>query len=232
MKHGLTLGLLLSLLISLTASANSWSPQPHLKVAGEGKVTLDADRVDIHASFSSQHQDSRLALQELESTFGNLLRNLRRQLPEGARLEAGQISVHPEREHRNNRWEILGYKAQRDIKILDLPVAKTGEWVEKLSEGQPERLGPLNYHSTQATQQRNPALEKAVEDARSKAQIIAASLGQGLGKALQVEELSSPGIQPRSAVMAADAGQDTTPDMQPGQVETSARVMIIFELLD
>lgn len=232
MKSSIILGFLFSLLVSFPAVANDWPSQPHLQVTGEGQVTLDADRVDIHASFASQHQDSRLALQELESTLGNLLRTLRRQLPEEARLEAGQISVHPRREQRNDRWEVVGYTAQRDLKILDLPVAKTGEWVEKISQGQPERLGPLNYHSTQASNQQNPALEKAVKDARMKAEVLATTLGQSLGKALKIEEISGPSMQPRMALMAADSHKDTTPEMQPGQVKTAARVMIIFELND
>ena len=232
MKGLLALGLTLGLLLSSAASANGWAPHPHLKVAGEAKITLAADRVDIHASFSSEHQDSRLAMQELESNFGNLLRTLRRQLPEEATLEAGQISVHPRRQRRNDSWQITGHTATRDLKILDLPVEKAGECVEKISQGQPTQLGPMNYHSTQATQQRNPALEAAMTDARNKAQIMAASLGQQLGKALEVEEISSPGIQARSAVMAADSRQESTPELQPGQVETSARVRVVFELLD
>lgn len=232
MKHLLALGFSLTLLLTTAASANSWAPQPHLKVEGEAKITLDADRVDIHASFSSEHENSRLALQELESTFGNLLRNLRRQLPDAATLEAGQIRVHPRHNRRNETWQIIGYTATRDLKILDLPVEKAGEWVEKISEGQPARLGPLNYHSTQATSQRNPALEEAIKDARNKAQIMAVTLGQQLGQALQIEEISSPDIHARSAVMTAESSRDSIPEMQPGRVETSARVRVIFELLD
>jgi|AntRauTorckE6833_2_1112554.scaffolds.fasta_scaffold07135_4 uncharacterized protein YggE len=232
MKPSFVLGITLSLLLTTAASASDWAPQPHLKVAGEATLTLDADRVDIHSSFTSDHQNSHLALQELESRFGNLLRSLRRQLPETARLEAGQVRVHPRHKRNNDEWQVIGYTATRDLTVLDLPVEKTGEWVEKITQGQPNKLGPLNYHSTQATHQRNPALEQAITDAHNKAKIMAATLGQQLGKALQVEEISSPGIQARSAVMVADSSRESTPEMQPGRVETSARVQVIFELLD
>ncbi|MDR9468988.1 SIMPL domain-containing protein, partial [Marinospirillum sp.] len=129
MKNLFALGLTLSLLLASAASASDWAPQPHLKVAGEASITLDADRVDIHASFTSDHKNSRLALQELESRFGNLLRSLRRQLPENARLEAGQVRVHPRHKRSNDEWQIIGYTATRDLIVLDLPVEKTGEWV-------------------------------------------------------------------------------------------------------
>ncbi|SFB85765.1 hypothetical protein SAMN05660443_0569 [Marinospirillum celere] len=225
-------GLLLTLGLATSATAGNWAPQAHLKTQGEAKITLQADRIDIHANFSSEHQDSRLALQELESRFGNLLRNLRRQLPDEARLEAGQVRVHPKQQRRDESWQIVGYTATRDLKILDLPVEMAGEWIEKISQGEPTQLGPLHYHSTETASQRNPALQAAIEDAQAKAEIMASTLGQTLGKALQVEEVSGPGIQPRSAVMSATSARESAPVMEPGLVEISAQVRVVFELLD
>lgn len=230
-RHFILAGLV-ALGLAQPLAADSWAPKAHLKTQGEAKITLEADRVDLHASFQYEHQDSRLAMQELESRFGNLLRTLRRQLPEEARLEAGQAQIHPQQERQDGRWQLVGYRATRDLKILDLPVEKTGEWIEKILQGEPDQLGPLHYHSTETASHRNPALQAAIEDAKAKAEIMASSLGQTLGRALQVEEISSPGIQPRSAVMTAARADDATPEMEPGLVEVSARVRVVFELLD
>ncbi|SFX42346.1 Protein of unknown function [Marinospirillum alkaliphilum DSM 21637] len=222
------------LLVTGLASANGWAPTPHLEVHGESRLTLEADRVDIHATFSVEHRDSRLAMQELEQNFGNLLRTLRRQVPEGARLEAGQIRIHPRQTRRNDTWQITGYTASRELKLVNLPVTEAGQWVERITDGKPTQFGPLHYHSSQAADNRNPALEAALQDARDKAELMASSLGQNLGRALQVQEISSPGVQPRMAMMAADSVrmESVTPELEPGLVETSARVRVIFELLN
>lgn len=224
---------LLAVLLSTSLHAQSWAPTPHLEVQGEARLNLEADLVNIQASFTAENQDSQLAIQDLEQDFKLLLRDLSRQVPEGARLEAGQISIYPRRIQRNDTWQIAGYTASRDLKLIDLPVAQAGKWVEKIAAGKPSQLGPLHYHSSQASQSRNPALTAALKDAQEKAQLMASSLGHKLGRALQVQEISSPRVGAQRMLMAADAANESAVlVLAPGTVEASANVHVVFELLN
>ncbi|WP_162299656.1 SIMPL domain-containing protein [Marinospirillum perlucidum] len=218
--------------ISTPLLASDWAPIAHLEVQGEASLSLDADRVNIHASFSEENRDSRLALQELEADFGRLLRKLQRHSNETISVEAGQLRVYPRRQRQGDQWQISGYQALRDVQIKAVPVEEAGEWLDMLAEASPSQLGPLQYYSTQAAETRNPALAAALEDARDKASTLADTLGQSLGKALEIEEISSPNIQPRQAVMMAEAGRQSDIEVQPGKVEAQARVRVVFELLD
>lgn len=224
---------LLALFLSSGLAAQGWAPTPHLEVEGEARLSLEADLVDLDATFSAEHQDSQLAIQILEQDFAPLLRNLKRQVPKEARLEAGQITIQPRRTQRDGNWQITGYLANRDLKLLDLPVAEAGQWIEKITAGKPSQLGPMRYHSSQASESRNPALEAALKDAQEKAQLMAASLGQNLGRALQIQEISSPRVAAQRMLMAADSvNQSSVPELAPGKVEATARVRVIFELLN
>lgn len=226
------MGLLL-VLLSTSLQAQNWSPTPHLEVQGEARLNLEADLVNINASFTAEHQDSQLAIQDLEQDFKLLLRDLSRQIPEGARLEAGQITISPRRTQRNDTWQITGYTASRDLKLIDLPVAQAGKWVEKIAVGKPSQLGPLHYHSSQASQSRNPALTAALKDAQEKAELMATSLGHKLGRALQVQEISSPRVGAQRMLMAADSANESSAlVLAPGTVEATANVHVVFELLN
>ena len=226
-------GLLLAFCLSTSIHAQGWAPTPHLEVDGEARLSLDADLVNIHATFSAENQDSQLAIQILEQDFKLLLRDLKRQIPKGARLEAGQITIYPKRVQRDSSWQITGYTASRDLKLIDLPVAQAGQWVEKIAEGKPSHLGPMNYYSSQASQSRNPALKGALKDAQDKAQLMARSLGQNLGRALQVQEISSPRVGTERMLMASDSvNHSSAIELAPGKVEATAHVRVIFELLN
>ncbi|GLR62882.1 SIMPL domain-containing protein [Marinospirillum insulare] len=228
----LLIGLLL-LALSSSLFAQGWAPTPHLQVESEARISLDADLVDIHASFSAENQDSQLAIQTLEQDFRLLLRDLKRHLPQASQLEAGQISIQPRRTQRNDTWQITGYTASRNLKLIDLPVEEAGEWIEKITQAKPHQLGPMNYHSSQASKSRNPALEAALKDAQDKAVLMANSLGQNLGRALQIQEISSPGVQSQKLMMMADSAvRSAAPELVAGQVEATARVRVIFELLN
>lgn len=220
------------LVFSLSAQANGWAPTPHIEVNGEARLTLEADRVDINATFTVEHRDSKQAMQQLEQQFSTLQRSLRGQIPEGARLEAGQIRIQPRQTRRNDTWQITGYTASRDLRIINLSVTEAGQWIERVTAASPSQFGPLNYYSSQAANARTPALEAALKDAREKAERMAVTLGAELGQPLLIQEISSPGVQPRMMAMAASDAMrmESAPELDPGLVESYAQVRVVFEL--
>ena len=216
------------------AQANTWAPVAHIQVEGAAKISLAADLVNISASFSAEDADSQLALQVLEKHFQQLQRSLQRQLPQGASVEAGQVSLYPRRQQQQETWQIVGYTASRDLKLVNLPIATAGQQLEKIIAGKPSQLGPLHYHSSQVSSSRNPALQQALADAHNKAAFMAKSAGQKLGRVLYIEEISSPQVALQRGVMAAEAimADASTPELNPGQVEATARVRVVFALED
>ncbi|GIW69859.1 MAG: hypothetical protein KatS3mg101_0606 [Patescibacteria group bacterium] len=74
-------------------------------------------------------------------------------------------------------------------------------------------------------------LSAAIEDARAKADAIAAGVGKKLGKAIQISESSyAPvyGLMYRDAGMGAGGGGDIP--IEPGTTETYKSVYVVFEL--
>ncbi|WP_416886161.1 SIMPL domain-containing protein [Marinospirillum sp.] len=220
-------------LVWMPVSAQQWAPVPHVQVEGQATLLLEADRVDLRATFTAEHRESRLALQDLERRVQEVQRRLRRQLPEGVRLEASQISIQPRHTRRQDQWVISGYVATREIRLLNLDVTEAGPWIEALVAAEPHQLGPFEYRSSLMSAQQHPALQAAIEDARAKAELMASSLGARLGAPLQLEEITSP--QPaalmRAEVMMAADTLSNAPELDAGQLEAQARVRLVFELL-
>ncbi len=73
-------------------------------------------------------------------------------------------------------------------------------------------------------------LSAAIEDARTKAEAIAAGVGKKLGKAVQISESSAPvyGMMYERGGMGAGGGADIP--IQPGTTETYKSVVVVFEL--
>lgn len=225
--------LLVLFLFSPLVWTQSWPAGPHLQVEGEARLLLDADRVDLRATFMAEHADSRLALQDLERRVQDVQRRLRRQLPEGARLEASQISIQPRHTRRQDQWIISGYQATREIRVLNLTLPEAGAWIETLVQAQPHQLGPFEYRSSLMSTQRDPALLAAIEQARAKAELMAQALGVRLGAPLQLIELSSPAFAPRHAALQTHfaVAESSAPELDAGQLEARAQVRILFELI-
>ena len=73
------------------------------------------------------------------------------------------------------------------------------------------------------------ALEKAVKDARDKAEILARAAGRELGEAMQInaQGYNVPGPVPMRAAMAKE---DASQSYRPGEQDVTASVQITFQL--
>ncbi len=73
---------------------------------------------------------------------------------------------------------------------------------------------------------RNAALREAADNARVKAETLAASLSLKVVSVLSVSEIQSPIVMPLRRNMALAEARDTATPIEPGQIEVKAEVVL------
>ena len=220
---------------SATAAASACvEDTPTVTATGEATIEMPAETVDIQASYQEQAKSSAAASRALERDFGPLLDDIRSDLPDGVALEAATVRIQPHWTYNDGERDLMFYSATRSLNLNEVPVDKAGEWVEVLSESDPNTLSLRNY---QANTERNPhpALSAAVENARDKAATMAGTVGQGIDHALCITDHRVTRPQPiRAEAMTrglqANAASAPTPEIEPGSVSYNATVEVVFEL--
>jgi uncharacterized protein YggE len=202
---------------------------PEIVTEGSGWHEQPADRAELHVGYAGTGRDRSAAVAHLgkgvaeaEPAFG-----LR-----GVTVLHRRLSVHDQ--WRGNR--VVGCRATEDLTLRLDDVSALEEVLAALVASEPATLNGPNWQLREPVTARRAAQERAVADARDRAEGYAAALGGRLGALLRLSEAAGGGAEPRAFAMAAMARESAAPDvrelgLEPEPVRVAVRCTTSWELL-
>lgn len=225
------------------ASAQQPAPQPNtplrsLSVSGEGKVSVEPDEATVRFGVVTRHDDAEEA-RSRNATASKEAMNAVRALgiPERKiRMETLRLNPYHDYNPSTQRHEELGYEAERAVVVEIDDLEKLPDLVAQVVQKGANRLYGVEYGFSDRSAAINEALEKAVANARQKANVLASSLGVNIGRPLQVSEQSfdfpRPMMHMEMRAVAKDMAQ-AAPEPEayaPGEIEVRASIQLVYEI--
>ena len=124
---------------------------------------------------------------------------------------------------------IVGYRAADSLRVQIDPVERVGAVIDAAIAAGANSLGGLAFDLRDDLSYRRQALQMAVQEARAKAEAIAAGLSLHLGEVLDIREEGAHQPYPVERRFASAAAAATP--IQPGQVQVGAAVTVRFRLV-
>jgi hypothetical protein len=223
---------LLSLAAVVPASAQDTAPGPSTVVAlGEGVVRVPADRAIITLS-----SETRAATAAETQNRGNAQMKAVQDAVDGLKLAGGQVSttglmLSPDWAFANNQRTQRGYVGRHTITIKFDDVGRAGEVVAAAVGAGANDVSGIRFDRRDRRTLEQEALKQAVQDARARADALAAGAGRVVDRILRIAEEGTanagPGAVPafRGNVMAETPVVNGAPIAQ-GDVEIRARVVL------
>lgn len=225
-----------SLFGALPAAAQDETPRRTVSVSGEATVRVEPDMVTVHfgvVTVADDPETARARNAEVSSQTMNAVRELGIE-ERYIRMESLQLQPHREWVNDLRRYEERGYEATRLVVVELQDLATLPMLVAEVVEQGANRLERVAYDLQDRDQARNDALSQAVTNAREKARIVAASLGEELGRVQSLNEQSYDFPRPmyRAESLQMDAqGAAPEPDAYAaGELEVRVSVHATFEL--
>jgi len=209
-----------------------------INAQGMSQVKATPDIVTVYFSVESIGNTTKEATDKNSEIVDNVLTNLVKLGFERKDIVTENFNVYPEYDWKNNQQTLKDYKATHNIKV-EMPTLETGKIGDAIDAGvnAGALISYINFELTVAKQNEYKALalKQAGEDARIKADSVAAGLGKKVGKLVSVS-VSDFNYYPwpiyRNDMMVsggAEAKQATT-SIQPGQQDVNANVQVVFSL--
>lgn len=210
---------------------------PTLTVGGQGEVAAPPDRATVRLGAEAQAADAAAAQSTVNATMQKALAEIQRVgIPERA-IQTTGLNLSPVYAPREPGQEaelprVIAYRASNSIQVQVDDLARVGKVIDAGVAAGANRLQGVSFELQNDLPQRTRALTLAAQEAKTKAQTIAAALQVELG---QVREITEGGVSviPRqenfaaSRMMAMDAAP--TP-VQPGEVRVQASVTVRYEI--
>jgi uncharacterized protein YggE len=210
MKHRTALAAAAVAAALLTAPALAQViPPAAISVTGEATVSVPPDLAEIDGGVTSEAKTAREASEANNAAMGKVLQALKGAGLEDKDIRTSRLSLQPQSApNRSGPSAIAGYRASNRVTIRVRDVTKVANVIDTLVGAGANEIGGINFVVSQASKLLDEARERAVADARRKAEIYAKAAGVTLGAPLSISEEGNSAPVPyrrMAAGMAASA---------------------------
>lgn len=210
-----------------------------LSTTGAGKVDVDPDIATVRLSVHVQAATAEEAQQHNSELMKAVLTQIKSNGIADADIKTQAITVLPVQENVKGATEITGYSATNTVSLKIRNVKKTNEVIDAAVKAGANVVLPLEFYLIDETKAYQQALALAVEDAYTKANIMAKAAGFELNGPKIVHEnydvaqnapdvLLYEGVVPGQPLEEGD--NSPAVPMQAGQLTVNAQVTIDFHI--
>jgi uncharacterized protein YggE len=198
MKHRISLAIIPALaagaLLAVPARAQT-EPPAMISVTGEAQVSVPPDLAQIDGGVTSEAKTAREASDANNAAMGKVLLALKGAGIEEKDYQTSRLSLQPQSSSSKpgGPSTIVGYRASNRVTIRLRDIAKVANVIDTLVGAGANDIGGINFTVSQASKLLDEARERAIADARRKAEIYARAAGVTLGAPLSITEGGAPG---------------------------------------
>jgi uncharacterized protein YggE len=190
MKHRTALAAVALAAALLTAPALAQViPPAAISVTGEATVSVPPDLAEIDGGVTSEAKTAREASEANNAAMGKVLQALKGAGIEEKDVQTSRLSLQPQSApNRSGPSAIAGYRASNRVTVRVRDVTKVASVIDTLVGAGANEIGGINFVVSQASKLLDEARERAVADARRKAEIYARAAGVTLAAPLSISE--------------------------------------------
>jgi hypothetical protein len=214
---------------------NANSQQEGIWVNGHGEVNAAPDIAILQLGISAQRASVAEAQAEAATAMDKVMATLRAGRVADKDIQTQYFSI-----QQVTRWDqdkqqeiVVGYRVSNMVMSKIRDIAKTGSIIDTVAEagGDLTRIDNISFSIDGPSQYRKEARDKAMADARTKAEQLASLSGVKLGKPTYISESISYPVYSQPTRVAEGAPAPTTP-ISPGEMKISLDIQVVYAILD
>jgi uncharacterized protein YggE len=218
-------------LASAPALAQTSSNLPAaISVTGEASISVPPDLAFVDAGVATDGKTAHEAQNANNIAMTKVLEALKSTGIDAKDIQTSRLSLQPQyAPNRSGPSPIAGYRASNRVTVRLRDVSKVAGAIDTLVGAGANDIGNVAFSVSQASKLLDDAREKAVADARRKAEIYAKAAGVTLGAPLDISEGGAAQPVFRAKTLAAPMAAAPTPIAQ-GEETLSVSVSVTWAI--
>jgi uncharacterized protein len=213
-----------------TAPAET-APPAVISVTGEATVSVAPDQAQIDGGVTSEAKTAREASDANNAAMGKVLLALKGAGIEEKDFQTSRLSLQPQaapNRSGSGPASIVGYRASNHVTVRLRDVAKLASLLDTMVAAGANDIDGISFMVSNASKLLDEARERAVADARRKAEIYARAAGVTLGAPLSISEEGAPGPM---SFRKMTAGMPASPaPISPGEETLAVTVNVSWAI--
>jgi uncharacterized protein len=223
---------LVAALVLLSAPAIADTPEipAAISVTGEATASVPPDLAHIDAGVASDAKTAREASATNNAAMTKVFAALKGAGIDEKDIQTSRLSLQPQYEaNRGGPSAIAGFRASNRVSIKLRDVGKVAGVIDALVSAGANDIGDISFAVSQASKLLDDAREKAIADARRKAEVYARAAGVTLGAPLSIAE-GGTAVPVFSGRMVASGLATKSPPIAQGEETLSVTVSVTWAI--
>ncbi len=219
-----------------TIDVNMNNQQKGIWVNGQGKVTATPDIAIVSLGIAAQASSVAEAQSQAATAMDKVMSALKNNGVDSKDIQTQSFSIQQVRKWDESKREevVIGYSVTNTVTVKIRAIDKAGSIIDAVAEagGDLTRINGIGFSIDNPKALQDAAREKAMNDARAKAEQVANLAGVTLGKPTYISESSYYPIPMPTPVYrdAADLAVPSTP-ISAGEMDITVNVQVTYEIL-
>lgn len=216
-------------------SINSVSTQKSttFDVSGEGKVTIKPDIASVSVGIQSSGSSVKAVQDQINSSINKISEAVKGLGIDSKDIQTTNYNINPEYDFSAGQ-RIKGYTASTNLYIKVRQIDKVNQVIDAATSNGANQVYGINFEVDDKSTAQNEARQKAVADARKKAEDAAKIAGFRLGRIVNYSENLGGfgGPVPLMRATAADSAVSNPPtQVEPGSTDITVNVTLSFDII-
>lgn len=218
----------------MTAQAEDF--RRSITTTGNGVVITQNNRAVMYLAVETMSPDAKQAAQDNANIMTKVKHAV---IGAGAapdKIETDNYTMYPVYEYDKGKVKSRKYEVNNRMKVVVEDLTKAGAVMDAAISAGANRIENIIFTVRNPGKYKDDALREAAQDARRKADIIAASLGKTVTNIISVTD-NSVRVSPRNYMMNAkmaggnDMAESVTTPMEGGDAKVESSVTVVFEIV-
>ena len=223
---------LVAVLMSVPALAETPADfPPAISVTGEAQISVAPDIAFVDAGVATDARTAREASEANNAAMGKVFAALKAVNIDARDVQTSRLSLQPQyAPNRSGPSPIVGYRASNRVTVRIHDVSKVAGVIDTLVGAGANDIGNVAFEVSQASKLLDEARDKAVADARRKAEIYAKAAGVTLGAPLSISEEGAPVPTFRAKALAVAPMAAGAPPVAQGEETLSVTISMTWAI--
>ena len=213
-------------------------PQQTITVTGDGKISSKPDIARVTLGVMTQTPDVASGQKKNTDQVNAIIDAMKALGVKPEDMQTSNYQIYPQYDYNSGQQILKGYQITQTVTIKVRNMDSVGDIIAKAGQLGSNQVQGVSFELDNPLTAQAQARDKAITDAKSKADVLVKSLGVHLGKIVGFSEGGQSTPYPimydtavkATALSASGAAAPPSPDIQPGSLDVSSSVSITFEL--
>jgi uncharacterized protein len=197
---------------------------------GSGTVSATPDQAIMSFGVSAQNANAKTALDTVSSEAAKVTAAVKGAGVADKDIQTANVSVYPQ--YDSSGKKVTGYQASLSVQVTVRDLGSLSKVIDAASSAGSDSISGPTFSISEDSAYQDQATAKAVDDARRSAEAMAKAAGKQLGGVVSITSSNASPVVPLFSghALAPTAGAASVP-VQPGQLDITSNVTVVFELL-